>query len=85
MFRRRLGSRGHAKLLDDANRRRSEACYFNFSSSPSGRADLPPGDAFRQDLDGDCAAKPRVARLIHLAHASRTEGPEDFVRAEFVA
>jgi len=82
MFRRRLGSRGHDKLLDDANRRRSEACYFNFSYSTSGRAD---GDVFRQDLDGDGAAKPRVAHFVRLVYASRTEGPKDFVRAESFA
>jgi hypothetical protein len=36
----------------------------------------------RQDLDGDVAVQPRVARAIDLAHAAGTERGEDFVRAE---
>jgi len=43
------------------------------------------GDVFRQDLDGDGAAKPRVAHFVRLVYASRTEGPKDFVRAESFA
>ena len=36
-------------------------------------------DVIGQHLDGDRAVEPRVARLVHLAHATRA----DFVGAEF--
>ena len=36
----------------------------------------------RQDLEGDLATEPRVARAVDLAHAARAEGAEDFVGAE---
>jgi hypothetical protein len=36
----------------------------------------------RQHLDGNGAPEPRVARLVHLAHAARTEAAQDFVWAE---
>ncbi len=39
-------------------------------------------DALGKHLDRDLAAQPRVARPIHLAHAARAEGREDFVRAQ---
>ena len=35
-----------------------------------------------QDLDGDGAVEARVAGAVHLAHASRSEGRNDLVRAE---
>ena len=35
-----------------------------------------------QDLDGDVAIEPRVARLVDLAHATRAERRQDFVGAE---
>src|SRR5262245_29991016 len=35
-----------------------------------------------QDLEGHDAIEPRVARLVHLAHAARAEGRNDFVTAE---
>ena len=39
---------------------------------------LHPGsrEVRRQDLDGDRAVQPRVARLVDLAHAARAEGRE---------
>ena len=40
------------------------------------------GERRRQDLDGDVAAEPRVARAIDLAHAARTDGVDDFVGAK---
>src|SRR5712692_2245341 len=39
----------------------------------------------RQNLDGDRAIEPRVARAIHFSHAARTQGRLDFVRPEFRA
>jgi hypothetical protein len=38
-----------------------------------------------RNLDRDDALKPRVASLVHLAHASGTDGCENFVWTEFVA
>ena len=38
-----------------------------------------------QNLHRNGAVQPRVARLIHLAHATRAERGKDFVRAELVA
>ena len=35
-----------------------------------------------QDLDGDVAPEPRIARAIDLAHPARADGGEDFIRAE---
>ena len=40
------------------------------------------GEMLRQDLDGDLAVEPRVARAIHLAHAAGADGGKDLVRAE---
>ena len=39
----------------------------------------PPGV---QQLDGDFAPQARVARLVHFAHAARSDQREDLVRAE---
>ena len=36
----------------------------------------------RQNFDGYVAMEPRVARLIHLAHAAFADGRKNFVRAE---
>ena len=33
----------------------------------------------RQQLEGDFASEPRIARAIHLPHASRTNRTEDFI------
>ena len=35
-----------------------------------------------EDLDRDRAIEPRVARLVHLAHAAGTQGGEDLIGAE---
>ena len=40
------------------------------------------GQARRQDLDGDRAAKARVARLVNLAHPPGTDRRDDEVGAE---
>ena len=40
------------------------------------------GEHLRQDLDCDAAIELRVSRAVHLAHAARSEGSDDFVRAE---
>ena len=40
------------------------------------------GERLGENLDRDDAIESRVARAIHLAHATRAEGGEDFVRAE---
>jgi len=40
------------------------------------------GEQIRQDLDGDVAMQPRVAGAIHLPHAARANGRNDFVRPE---
>jgi hypothetical protein len=37
------------------------------------------------DLDGDGAAKPRVASFIDLSHAALTEQPLDPIRTELLA
>ena len=36
----------------------------------------------RKDLDRDLPVKPRIARAIDLAHATRAEEREHFIRAE---
>ena len=53
------------------------------------RLALETGDAiritcegFRQDLQRDLAIQLGIARAIHLAHAARSEGGTNFVRAE---
>lgn len=38
-----------------------------------------------QLLDRDDPIQPRIESLPHFSHASRAEGREDLVRAEFVA
>src|SRR3954452_16195281 len=40
------------------------------------------GEHLRQDLDGDFAAKLRVARAIDFAHAAGADGVDDFVTAD---
>jgi hypothetical protein len=40
------------------------------------------GQRFGQDLDRDDAIEPRIASLIDLAHAARSDGGENLVRAE---
>ena len=40
------------------------------------------GHVARKDLDGNRAIEPRVARAVHLAHAPRTDGLGDFIRAK---
>src|SRR5258708_26625018 len=37
---------------------------------------------FQRDFDGDIAAHAWIARAIHLAHAARADGLNDFVRTE---
>ncbi len=39
--------------------------------------------AVQRDCDG--AIKPRVTRLVHLAHATRAKRREDFIRPELVS
>jgi len=36
-------------------------------------------------LNGDDAVEARIERLVHLAEATRADGRQDFVGAEFVA
>ena len=40
------------------------------------------GDMRGEDFDGDGAVQAGVAGFVHLAHAARAEGGEDFVGAE---
>ena len=40
------------------------------------------GDVRRQHLDGDAAFEPRVARLVYLPHAARTEEADELIRSE---
>ena len=40
------------------------------------------GKAIRQHLDGDMAVEPGVTRAIDLAHATRADRREDFVRTK---
>ena len=40
------------------------------------------GDGVRQEFHGDVAVEPRVARTVDLAHPSRSERGNDFVRAD---
>src|SRR3954464_940004 len=54
---------------------------FGFPLKPGDPAGVA-GEHLRQDLDGDFAAKLRVARAIHLAHAAGADGVEDFVTAD---
>jgi hypothetical protein len=35
-----------------------------------------------QNLDGDVASEPRIARAIDFAHAARSDGGKDLVRSE---
>jgi hypothetical protein len=39
----------------------------------------------RQDLDGDVAAQPQVARAVHFSHAARAEQRLDLVISEAVS
>ena len=57
---------------------RKRADGFGFA----GEAHLQVRVSGGQDLDGDHAVEAGVARSINLAHATRTEGGEDFVRTE---
>src|SRR4029078_9371951 len=43
------------------------------------------GEGIGEDFQRDVAIQLCVAGAIHLAHAARTEGGEDFVRAEMSA
>jgi len=55
------------------------------TSCPDGEtfAELRIGsECGRQNLDGDRTVEARVAGLVDLAHSARTEGRDDFVRAE---
>src|SRR3954463_9620864 len=54
---------------------------FGFPLKPGDPAGVA-GEHLRQDLDGDFAAKLRVARAIHLAHAAGADGVDDFVTAD---
>jgi hypothetical protein len=40
---------------------------------------------FGENFDGYFAAQASVAGAIHLAHAARADGSEDFVRPQFCA
>ena len=40
------------------------------------------GERLGQDLDGDVAIEPRVARPIHLTHSAGPKGREDLVLTE---
>src|ERR1700735_1090905 len=37
------------------------------------------GQMQRQNLEGDSAIKPRIARAVHFAHSTRTDRCDDFV------
>ena len=39
------------------------------------------GKMFRQNLDSDFTAQPRITGTIHLSHAARADDGQDFVRA----
>ena len=42
-------------------------------------------ELFVRNLDCDDSIEPRVARLVHFTHATRADGRNNFVRAEFVS
>ena len=42
-------------------------------------------ECFRQDLQGDVAPQPRIARSIHLTHPAFAKFRDDFVGAQFRA
>ena len=48
----------------------------------AGEAVWIDSEEFGQDLQRDVAIEPRVARAIHLAHATRADQGDDFVGAE---
>ncbi len=43
------------------------------------------GEPFRKNLDRHFAVQPRVARPVNLAHPSRADQREHFIRTEAVA
>jgi hypothetical protein len=59
--------------------KRGDRFRFAFQSrAPSGVV----RDAVRQQFDGNVAIEPRVAGLVDLAHPTRAEGGENFIRSE---
>jgi hypothetical protein len=40
------------------------------------------GHICRQDLERDIAPQPRIVRAIHVSHAARADGGQDFVRTQ---
>ena len=54
---------------------------FGFLDKPLA-AGLVRHPVVREDLDGDLAAEPRIARAIDLAHPARADEREHFIRAE---
>ena len=73
------------ELLDAVDRRDTGVIQrrerLRFASEPRQALGIA-GEKVRQDFDGDVAIESGVARTIHLAHASGTDGDGNFVRAE---
>src|SRR5688500_14171872 len=40
------------------------------------------GNGFRQELEGDIALEPRIARLVDLSHAAGSEQGDDLIRPD---
>src|SRR5258708_3415676 len=77
-----LRAAGFFEPIDRADvgmvQRGEELCF----STEAGNAFGIVRETLGEDLHGDVAIELRVARLVDLAHAARTESREDFVPAE---
>ncbi len=75
----------HANVVDGQDVGVVErACSTRFLLKPSQPVGISR-EGVGQDFDSDFAAQARVTGPIHLAHATRTQGRDDFIRPEFSA
>jgi hypothetical protein len=77
-----------ARFLDPVNVRdiRMIECRQHLRFAPESRQPVRIlSQSGRKNLDGDFAVELDVARGVHLVHATRAEGREDFVVTELVA
>jgi hypothetical protein len=58
--------------------RRRRACFLLEAPEPL----AVTGECGGQDFDGDVAAEARIVGAIHVAHAARRDGRDDFIGSE---
>src|ERR1051325_2601760 len=78
-----LVSAGFFQAVNSCDLRMVQRCKHARFALETRQAVVVVTERFRNELDGNTAAKLRVSGLIHVSHATRTEMAGDLVMCEF--